>query len=149
VKHATVLVSCLIWVFMLLVPLGAAYGDVAAPDCTKTPPPEATGTPWLQTEYPTATPWDTATPWPTATYVTPTSPPPETPVGEPTPTVTVYDTPDPSATATVTPGDPDRKASPTPNMVMPETGLPLLPTFFLGFAFFAVAFITGMIRRTR
>lgn len=32
---------------------------------------------------------------------------------------------------------------------MPDTGLPLLPTFFLGFGLFAVAFVVHMIRRER
>jgi hypothetical protein len=118
---------------------------VAWTDCTETPPPpEDTGTPWLQTQYP---PTDTVEP-------TPTSPPEWTdtpePRSEPTPTVGV--SPDPSPTTPPGTGTPDRekhKPTPTPNMVMPKTGLPLLPTFFLGFAFFALAFIVGMVRRVR
>jgi hypothetical protein len=108
-KHATVLLSCLIWVFMLLVPFGRATG---ADDCNTRTPPADTGTPYLQTQYPSATPWDTATPWPTATWVTPTSPPEETPIGEPTPTVEFA--PDPSPSATVTPRSPDGEDEPQP-----------------------------------
>jgi hypothetical protein len=150
-KHATVLLASVLVLLAVCVPGWAAYGDV---DCPTGTPPADTGTPYLQTQYPTATPWDTATPWPTATWVTPTSPPEWT--------TTVEFAPDPSPSATVTPRSPDGEDEPQPTWdcydnyderhCLAQTGgggLPLLPTFFLGFAFFAVAFITGMIRRTR
>ena len=137
----------LVLLFVLLVPFGAAHSepvcpptDTGSPPATDTPapppveptpssppeetapPPEWTGTPWLQTQYPSITPGTPA--------------------------------PDPSPSATGGAGQPTREKhpkTPTPNMVMPDTGPfdDILPLFYLGFGFFAVAFIAGMVRRAR
>ena len=132
----------LLVLLMLLVPFGAVHGEPVCPPTdtgipTDTPaPPPVEPTPSSPPEE-TAPPADTGTPWLQTQY--------------PSPTIGVTPDPMPSETAGVSPvpGKEKHKHTPTPNMVMPDTGPfdDILPLFFLGFCFFAVAFIAGMVRR--
>ena len=132
-RYAVLLASVIV---LLAVCLGSR-DRVRAGDWTDTPPAD-TGTPWLETQYPSETP----SPDPTATYVTPTSPPPATD----TPGVT----PDPMPTETDVPERHPRK-TPTVIETLPVTGggdspmLPIWAGIFLGM----VAFMVGIVRRAR
>ena len=156
---------CFLVLLALLIP---GWGSVrAAPDnpgWLDTPvkrtatPEQPTGTPYLQTQYPSETPQPTDTPYPTATWITPTSPPEwtATPIGEPTPTVGV--SPDPSPSATPGTDEPHRKATKTIDVTeLPKTGGKddvdraraainmLLGAFILA----CIGFLFEMIRRQR
>ena len=140
--------------FMLLVPFGAAHGepmcpptDTGVPPATDTPapppveptpssppeetsPPPWTGTPWLQTQYPSITPGTPAPdPSPSATGG---ASQPTREKHKPTPT-----------------WDCAREYNPDKCLAPTGEGYDFLWLFFTGFFFFAVAFIAGMVRRAR